>query len=393
MTRQFGRLFAIMCIYLALPFGPMGLATAADVKPLLARIKAVGGKGEGNARAARAWRELSKAGPEALLDILAALDDAGPTAANWLRSAAEAIVDRTLSAGKKLPAASLEKFVLDKKHAGHGRRLAYECLARADTTAPRRLIPGMLDDPSAELRRDAVALVIGEGEKRLADKDRPAALAAFRKALRAVRDRDQVELVAKRLKELNAPVDLTAQFGFITQWMLLGPFDNTGGVGFNTVFPPEKGVQLAAVLEGKKKAPLRWLEHTTRLPYGVVDLNVALGKNMGATAYAFSVVKSSERRQVQLRAGSNNAVKIFLNGKQIYFREEYHHGNRMDQHVGAGTLKAGPNEVLVKICQNEQGDSWAQSWSFQLRITDAIGGPVPIELALKNGTRPAKGGE
>ena len=38
----------------------------------------------------------------------------------------------------------------------------------------------------------------------------------------------------------------------------------------------------------------------------------------------------------------------------------------------------GANEILIKVCQNEQNDSWAQQWSFQLRICDALGGMVPV---------------
>jgi len=179
---------------------------------------------------------------------------------------------------------------------------------------------------------------------------------------------------------LGEPVDLTAQFGFITRWKLIGPFDNSGGAGFQTAYPPEKNVDPTPTYQGKKNQSLKWKEQTTADPYGIVDLNKALGKHMGATGYAFAAVDSSQDRPVQLRAGSNNAVKIFLNGRQIYFREEYHHGMRMDQHVGHGTLKAGRNEILVKVCQNEQTEDWAQLWSFQLRLCDDLGGPVPLKV-------------
>src|SRR5262249_606697 len=108
----------------------------ADVKPLLAKIRAVGRQGEGNVEAARAWRQLTSHGPDVLLDILASRDDADPAAANWLRSAVEAITDRTLAAGKKLPAGPLEAFVRDTRRAGPARRLAFDCLARVDKTAP-----------------------------------------------------------------------------------------------------------------------------------------------------------------------------------------------------------------------------------------------------------------
>ena len=62
----------------------------------------------------------------------------------------------------------------------------------------------------------------------------------------------------------------------------------------------------------------------------------------------------------------------------------------MDQYSGRGTLKKGRNEVLVKVCQNEQTDAWAQRWDFQLRVCDELGGAVPLTLAGEK--KPAEGG-
>ena len=116
----------------------------------------------------------------------------------------------------------------------------------------------------------------------------------------------------------------------------------------------------------------------TTLPFGLVDINKIGGPLHGATYFGFTAVSSPVERPMEVRAGSNNAVRIWLNGKEIYFREEYHHGMEMDQHVGKGTLKVGRNEILIKVCQNEQTDSWAQLWSFQLRVCDHLGGAVPV---------------
>ena len=76
-----------MCLFLAWS----ATAVAADWQPLLGRIKAVGREGAGIVAAGKAWHELTQAGPEALPAILAAMDDADPTAANWLRTAVDAI--------------------------------------------------------------------------------------------------------------------------------------------------------------------------------------------------------------------------------------------------------------------------------------------------------------
>jgi hypothetical protein len=355
----------------------------AGAGPLLARLKAVGKEGAGNPEAATAWKELVALGPDALPALLAALDDADAIAANWLRTAVDAIAEHELDAGRPLPAARLEAFIKQKEHVGLARRLAYEWLVRADPTAPDRLLPHMLHDPSTELRRDAVARVLREARSRLDHGDKAAATAAYRKAFAGAVDPDQVDLSAAQLKRLGVAVDEAAHFGFIRRWHLVGPFEGTGDTGFDKVYPPEKGIDLAATYEGKKGAVLHWKPYTTGDAHGVVDLNKALGKHMGAVAYALAVVDSPDARPVEIRAGSNNAIKIFLNGKLLFAREEYHHGMRMDQHVGRGRLRAGPNQILLKVCQNEQTEDWAQNWSFQARVCDHVGVAVPVTVVAE----------
>ena len=355
-------------------------AGAQETSNLLARIKAVGKEGTGNVEAAKAWKELVKLGPAVLLDILTGLDDATPTAANWLRAAVEQIRDDAERARKPLPAERLEAFVKQTKHTGHARRLAYELLVRVDATAPSRLLPGMLDDPGAELRRDAVAVLLKDAEA-LAAKKADGATDALKKVLKHARDRDQVEAAAKLLKPLGVDVDLTAHYGFITNWLVVGPFDNRKGTGFNNPQPPQSGIDPKAVYAGKDKEEIRWQPHTVPADkLGLVNFNKIYTEKKGVIAFAYTVVDSPKERPIELRAASNNAVRIYLNGKEVYFREEYHHGMEIDQHVGKGVLKPGRNEILVKVCQNEQTDDWAREWSFQLRVCDAIGGAVPVTV-------------
>ncbi len=353
---------------------------AADVGPLLGRIKAVGKEGAGSVEAAQAWKELTARGPEVLLDILTALDDARPIAANYLRSAVEAVADRALASGKSLPKDKLEVFVRDTRRDGAARRLAYDYLVRLDPKTPDRLLPGMLDDPGAELRRDAVAVVLAQAKGQLDQGDRDGARITYQKALKHARARDQVQQIAKQLKGLGVDVDLTRQFGYLARWMVIGPFDNTGGTGFHTTYPPEKGIDLNAAYPGKGGKKVRWTEYIPTKPLGEVDFNKIFGEQKGVVAYAFTAVESPAAQPVEIRATSNDAVRIYLNGKEVFQREEYHHGTRMDQHVGRGTLKAGRNEILIKVCQNEQTEEWTRLWHFQLRVCDALGGSVPLTV-------------
>jgi len=370
--------FRPVLFFLLLP-GPICSAADRRVEVLLGRIKAVRKEGAGNPDAAKAWRELVQLGPAALFDVLAALDDADAVSANWLQSAVDAIAEREWNAGRALPARTLEAFVMDTKTSGAARRLAYEWLARVDKMAPSRLLPGMLNDPGRELRRDAIDFALTKAHARKAPGRKEAAVAAFKELLAAARDQDQVDAIARELKGLGVAVDLQKQFNFIGRWRLLGPFDNTKMAGFDRAYPPEQGNALQGDYAGKN-GKIRWIEHTTADPYGMVDLNNALGKNMGAVGYALAEVDSPSERPVEVRAGSDNAIKIFLNGKQIVSREEYHHGMRMDQYAGVGILKKGRNSILVKVCQDEQTASFAQSWGFQLRVCDSLSGAVPIRV-------------
>jgi hypothetical protein len=329
-------------------------------------------KGQGNAEAAEAWKALVQAEPAELPAVLKAFDEASPLAANWIRSAFEAIAQRALRRGEKLPAAELERFVLDTKRAPRARRLAYEYLARVDKTASDRLIPGMLNDPSTEFRRDAVARLLAQVEK-LPKENKEKRLELYRQALSGARDQDQVDAIAAELKKLGHPVDLAAHFGLILRWKVIGPFDNMEKKGFDVPYPPEKEIDYKASYPGKK-GTVQWNDHTTTDTYGMVDLNKAVGKNMGAAAYAATEFQSAKQQKVQLRIGSLCAVKVWLNGKLLAAHEVYHSGGgEIDQYICEGTLKPGRNLILVKCLQNEQTEEWAQNWDFQLRICDATG--------------------
>ncbi len=178
--------------------------------------------------------------------------------------------------------------------------------------------------------------------------------------------------MAEALDKLGNPVDLAEHFGFILDWKLIGPFDSTGGTGFDKVYPPEESIDLSADYDGLA-GEARWTEHHTDDEYGSVDLNKAIGKHMGAAGYAMAEFISDQERPADVRLGSGNAVKLWLNGQLLASADTYHTNEAIDQYVGHGTLKKGKNVILVKICQNEQTEDWAQDWKFQLRVCDALG--------------------
>jgi hypothetical protein len=349
---------------------------ANNLELLIKTLRSVQPEGKGHREAMAAWQQLTaKASAENLPTILAGMDGAGPLSENWLRAAVDTIAEKRVQQTGKLPQAALERFLAQTQHNPRARRLTYEWIARVDKSAPDRLIPGMLDDPSLELRRDAVALLVTAAEKAAVDGKPDDAKNGYRKALNSARDLDQLKTITEALAKLDEPVDLAHHYGFLVDWQLIGPFDNRGGKGFNVAYPPEKVIDLAGKYESAD-GEIAWKAHHTDDEYGTVDLNKAIGKHMGVAGYAVAVFQSDREQPIELRLGSENAHKIWLNGKLLEQAEVYHANSAIDQYAGRGMLKKGRNVILLKLCQDEQTVDWAQSWSFQLRVCDATGKAV-----------------
>ncbi len=363
--------FATICVS-----GGLAVAGRADIedgqiRALVDTIRAVGPEGENHREAMDAWQRLVRADADHIPTILAGFGE-DPLSTNWLRSAVETIVER--DGGQSLPLDRLERFIQDDSHAPRARRLAFELLLDAEPAAARRLIPGFLEDPCLELRREAVAEALDRADELLAN-DADQAVPVFREALVAARDPDQVGRAAAKLRKLGQSVDLPRHFGFITTWKLIAPFDHVDSRGFDTAYGPELNLDPTGTYKGKE-GMIGWIDYTTEDPYGMVDLNQVLGRYKGAIAYAYAELESPESRDVQVRLGSITANKVWLNGELLTANNVYHAGMYMDQYVGRGRLHAGKNVILVKIAQNEQTESWAQRWQFQLRVCDQYGTAV-----------------
>jgi hypothetical protein len=351
-------------------------AAADEIDELTATIKRVGPKGEGHGGAVEAVKKLQSADGDALLRILGAMDGANALSANWFRGAFETIAEREIKAGRELPAQDLERFVRNTENGDETRRLAYDWLVKLDAKAPDRLLPTMLDDPSLELRYDAIARRLAEISEHEANGGGKDAIATEYQALLAhARDLDQIKQITEKLKSFDVAVDLPTHFGFVMNWKVIGPFDNTDKRGLAAVYPPEDQVDFSAQHKAKQLV-VSWTDQSTTDATGVVDLNKAIGKHMGAVAYAAVEFESDRRQPVDLRLSTPNASKLWLNGKLLLEREVYHTGFEIDQYVGRGELKRGKNLILVKICQNEQKEDWAQTWAFRLRVCDSRGTAV-----------------
>ena len=352
-----------------------GLAFADGVDDSIRTVLKVEKEGVGHASAVPALKQLSKESSAALIPILQGMDRANPVTENWLRGAFEAIADCSLRDGTSLPKVELEQFARDRAHGPQSRKLAFDWLLKIDPTASERLVPEMLDDPSSDFRRQAVQRLLDKAKA--GEPNDAATKELYQQAFGAALDPDQLEQATKVLSKLGEKPNLKRQLGLLDDWWLIGPFDNSKRVGFDAVYPPEKEVDLQKKYAGKGEE-VAWVKKESGNGHAVFDLNKLVATHKGAVMYAYREFNCERDQSLEMRLGTPNGWKMWINGQLVFAHEEYHLTMRMDQYRVPVRLKAGINNILLKICQDEQSVEWAQRWQFQLRVCDSSGKAVQL---------------
>jgi Tfp pilus assembly protein PilF/transglutaminase-like putative cysteine protease len=168
-----------------------------------------------------------------------------------------------------------------------------------------------------------------------------------------------------------------AALAYVDQWVVLGPFDNTGKTGLQAPQGPEP--DLAEPLEwgrgypGKDGRQVRWRVVPPSFPYGWVDAGALLRPRQQVCAFFASYVtqpKLKTRRPISLWVGARGAYRLFWNGVERLADPAYR-GHDFDRRAVPVWLEPGENRVTIKIC----GDDSAPMVS--LRLADPKGAPDP----------------
>jgi hypothetical protein len=152
--------------------------------------------------------------------------------------------------------------------------------------------------------------------------------------------------------------------GFVTLWQVAGPYEQQGkGYSelFDILFAPETG----------DAASVHWQDLAVSAnpaePWKM-DLLQALG-GLQRVAYARTWVNSPKEQKVRLEMGSDDGIKVWLNGQLV-------HANNVARPLQPGsdkvdvTLNKGWNSLLLKVTQFNQG------WGFCIRFAEPGGEPV-----------------
>ncbi len=249
------------------------------------------------------------------------------------------------------PAKALEHYkeAMDLARSTDQKKLVLSGLSGLPTLEALRTAAGYLTD--SDLKSEAEAAVVRIAAATCISK--PLVSAAF---VQTVLDSSQNPAIRQQAENVLKRVD---QFGdYIKSWYVSGPYTRPGAGSsalFGIPFAPELPEQADQVV---------WKPVTAgtnpEKPYAV-DLIAAIGGSDRA-AYLRTYVWSPATQNVQLMLGSNDGIKVWLNGTVVH---ENNTGRTVtpDEDRVKVTLNKGWNELLMKITQS--GGTWGACARFR----------------------------
>jgi HEAT repeat protein len=236
------------------------------------------------------------------------------------------------------------------------------------------LIERYLQQPNPPRAALLAAVAIAETLMRQGKKTDATTLARRVLSLRPPRDvGNRASQVLVRLGE--DPSAIPRSQGFLCHWWLLGPLPNPDNRAFDQAFIDETSLaplRLETVRVDNRS--LRWREIRITDPQGVVDLTPFFRQTEWVACYAYTEFVVDSDMDAELRLGSDDSVKVWLNG-QLVHQFGGMRGLTVDQDRVRVQLRKGINRLLLKVTQGGGG------WEFCVRLVDLQGNPIAYREA------------
>ena len=151
-------------------------------------------------------------------------------------------------------------------------------------------------------------------------------------------------------------------------WWQLGPIAKDGRQAYDQNLGPETGIDLAATVNEQT-----WQENSS-----ISDGNIfPLPETVGATFF-YRKLTAPEGSRIRLSLGSDDAIKVFLNGKQV-LDKFVARAAAADQEILEVALEPGENDLLIKIV-NTGGIG---GFYFRKTSESAFGLPAEVVAAIE----------
>ena len=160
-----------------------------------------------------------------------------------------------------------------------------------------------------------------------------------------------------------------AKTGAVTEWQVLGEFENISESGFDKDFGALDHPESSYTFKNKYGAEVNWFTIKAPKYNNWIDHEYYfMGDN--AIIYSQNFCNSPKDQEVQFRVGTSGSLKVWVND-QLLFSEPEERNNGLDTYIFTAKLMKGYNRILIQIGASEIDQS-----NFMLRITDKDGIPV-----------------
>jgi len=247
--------------------------------------------------------------------------------------------------------------VLEAAHRAEEKKQAIAGLAQVPSLDALELLRNCAKDPALASDATLAAIRLARQFGAVHPRQAKAALEEIKAQASAEQIKKEAEEALESLKNVGQSPD-----GFILAWLLSGPYAQEGKDGpalFDIPFAPEQ--------QGGKVA---W--RPAIVPPGsgprLVELDKLLGGN-NRVAYLKTQIVSAKEQEALLEIGSDDGVKIWLNGQVVHANNAVRPCSP-DQDKVKVKLKQGQNVLLLKITQG------GGEWSLCCRLRAPDGKPL-----------------
>ena len=173
--------------------------------------------------------------------------------------------------------------------------------------------------------------------------------------------------------EFDAAWNLFPGYADIHEFLVAGPFPNTGGSGIHEPYPPEHEIDTDAIYKDRFGRPFEW-EPSPPTRAGRVNFDLIFSNEQDAVGYALTHVRAEEEMSVVASVFGSDAFRLWINGEPV-LRERTTRLPGWSLYEVPVALKIGWNRVLLKAA------SEADPLTFTLSLCDMEGRGLHLDVS------------
>lgn len=181
---------------------------------------------------------------------------------------------------------------------------------------------------------------------------------------------------SQNYENVKKTASITRKMGVVSQWKIIGPFENISGCGFSNVYPPENEIAFGKEYRGKDGNTVIWRDLLTSEATGWIFLDNYVS-DFNSMYYLTTTVSSDADRDVYLSFGASGTFRVFLNNALVV-QDSVFRNTGIDTYMRNVKLLKGNNRILIKIGHEGKNGSSGLSGkaNFLLRFLDKTYKPV-----------------